>query len=160
MDFDNSTDTITPDAVGDAVITIAGTGGLKVPVGTTAERPADTLGLLRFNTTINNLEFNFGGGWSVAGGGESTVSGIAPVDFGTGNTDASVSVSSALILVGATPVVRILPGTTINNTLDDHLIEDLTCIAHSVVPGVGFTIYVKCNTLRAHGIYNITWSYT
>lgn len=69
MDFDNSTDTITPDAVGDAVITIAGTGGLKVPVGTTAERPADTLGLLRFNTTINNLEFNFGGGWSVAGGG-------------------------------------------------------------------------------------------
>ena len=37
-------------------LSMTGTGAIKVPVGTTAQRPAGQAGLLRFNTTNNQLE--------------------------------------------------------------------------------------------------------
>ena len=74
MDFDNSTETITPD-IG-TVITIGGAGGLVIPKGTTAERPADATALMRYNTETSTLEINSGSGWSSPGGG----GGGAPTD--------------------------------------------------------------------------------
>ena len=41
-----------------------GTGALSVPVGTTAQRPASpTVGMTRWNTTINSMEVYIGTGW-------------------------------------------------------------------------------------------------
>ena len=37
MDFDFTTETITPDVT--SILTIGGTGGVEISVGTTAERP-------------------------------------------------------------------------------------------------------------------------
>jgi hypothetical protein len=36
-------------------------------------------------------------------------------------------------------------------------VEDLHVVAGNVSAGVGFTIYAKCNTGFAHGIYNVAY---
>lgn len=84
--------------------------------------------------------------------------GSTTVDFGTGKTDVSVSVSAPSI--GTEKVEAwIIPATTASNTLDNHWVEDLQVIAGPANAGVGFTIYAKCRTGLAHGIYNIGWVY-
>lgn len=41
------------------------TGGSYLPVGTTAQRPSSpTAGMIRFNTTTNNVEVYNGSSWS------------------------------------------------------------------------------------------------
>jgi len=52
---------------GDGAFT--GTGGLKVPAGTTAERPTAATGVLRFNSTIGQFEGYNGSLWASVGGG-------------------------------------------------------------------------------------------
>jgi hypothetical protein len=59
MEINHDTDTITPDGT-DTVLTIGGLGGLVVPSGTTAQRPAATNGLLRFNTDTGALDIVVG----------------------------------------------------------------------------------------------------
>ncbi len=54
MDFDHSIDTITADVSTDP-IRIGGTGGVKIPSGTTAERVVED-GVVRKNTTTNKIE--------------------------------------------------------------------------------------------------------
>ena len=47
-----------------AQLDVAGTGALKVPVGTTAERPAiPQMGMIRFNATTNKYEGYNGSAW-------------------------------------------------------------------------------------------------
>lgn len=87
-----------------------------------------------------------------------TGKGTASVDFGTGAVDASVAVSVPGITTESVEA-WIVPVVTASNEIDNHLIEDLTVIAHSVSAGVGFMIYAKCNTLRAHGVYSIGYVY-
>jgi len=49
--------------------TSAGTSGMAVPNGTTAERPSSPVtGLLRYNSTIANYETYNGAQWVVVGG--------------------------------------------------------------------------------------------
>jgi len=56
MDFDFTTETITPDATG--ILTIAGAGGVEISVGTTGERPLLPIdGTIRYNTTDSKFEF-------------------------------------------------------------------------------------------------------
>jgi len=85
--------------------------------------------------------------------------GTTTVDFGTGNVDASATVSSPTITGSSLVEAWVLPATTASNTVDNHLVEDIEVIAHSVSNGVGFSIYCKCNTLKAHGVYNIGWAW-
>jgi hypothetical protein len=84
--------------------------------------------------------------------------GTTTVDFGTGKTDASVAVSEPSILAEKVEA-WIIPADTASNTLDNHWVEDLVVIAGPANSGVGFTIYAKCRTGFAHGIYNIGWVY-
>lgn len=42
---------------------LTGTGALALPTGATGQRPAGQAGLLRFNTTTNNLEYHNNSGW-------------------------------------------------------------------------------------------------
>ena len=46
-----------------------GTGALKVPVGTTGQRPTAATGQLRFNSTDGKLEVYTGSAWSAVGSG-------------------------------------------------------------------------------------------
>lgn len=52
---------------GDADFT--GTGAIKVPVGTTAQRPTPVTGDLRFNSTVSQFEGYNGTLWASVGGG-------------------------------------------------------------------------------------------
>lgn len=55
MDFDFTTETITPDATN--ILTIAGSGGLEIPIGTTAQRPVVPVdGTIRYNIELLTIE--------------------------------------------------------------------------------------------------------
>ncbi len=54
MDFDFTTETITPDT--GTTLTVSSTGALVLPVGTTAQRPAGSDGMLRYNSDEDILE--------------------------------------------------------------------------------------------------------
>lgn len=63
MDFDYTTETITPDNT--SILTIGGAGGIEVPFGTTAQRPGSPAnGLIRYNTDTGQLEGYFSNSWS------------------------------------------------------------------------------------------------
>jgi len=87
-----------------------------------------------------------------------TAKGTTTVDFGTGKTDVSVAVSAAGITTESVEA-WIVPATTASNTQDNHWVEDLQVVAGPANSGVGFTIYAKCRTGLAHGIYNVGWVY-
>ena len=51
-----------------AILDVGGTGSIKIPVGTTAERPGSPVnGMLRLNVTTGRLEY-YNGGWNSVGG--------------------------------------------------------------------------------------------
>lgn len=56
------------------ILSVVGTGGIQLPVGTTAQQPANSAGLIRYNSTTNGIEFNNGTSWSGAGGSVTSVS--------------------------------------------------------------------------------------
>ena len=66
------------------VLNIIGNGGIQLPAGPTANRPANSAGLLRYNTDTNGLEYNNGTVWNGAGG---TVTSVTV----SGSTGLSVS---------------------------------------------------------------------
>jgi hypothetical protein len=37
--------------------TFTGTGAIRLPIGTTAERPASTAGMIRYNSTLLQVEY-------------------------------------------------------------------------------------------------------
>jgi hypothetical protein len=49
--------------------TFSGTGALKVPSGTTAQRSTPSVGMIRHNTTLNSFEGYNNGSWGKLGGG-------------------------------------------------------------------------------------------
>lgn len=83
--------------------------------------------------------------------------GTTTIDFGTGSTDTSVAVSSAGITGGSLVEAWIFPSATASNTADNHWVEDMSVVAGNIQAGVGFTIYAKCNTGKAHGSYTVGW---
>jgi hypothetical protein len=52
-----------------ATLDVAGTGAVKVPVGTDAQRPTPATGQLRFNSTSGSFEGYDGSAWGSIGGG-------------------------------------------------------------------------------------------
>jgi hypothetical protein len=52
-----------------AYIDLAGTGGIKVPGGTTAQRPTAVVGQMRFNSELATFEGYNGAVWGAIGGG-------------------------------------------------------------------------------------------
>ena len=51
------------------IITLSGTGAIKVPSGTTAEQPTPVDGMIRFNSDTPAFEGYSLGAWSAIGGG-------------------------------------------------------------------------------------------
>jgi hypothetical protein len=52
-----------------STLDVSGTGAVKVPVGTTAQRPTAATGQLRFNSTAGSFEGYNGSAWGSIGGG-------------------------------------------------------------------------------------------
>jgi hypothetical protein len=50
-------------------LTFSGTGTIRLPNGTTAERPSPTAGMIRYNTTEASFEGYAAGAWGSIGGG-------------------------------------------------------------------------------------------
>jgi hypothetical protein len=50
-------------------LTFSGTGTIRLPNGTTAERPSPTAGMIRYNTTTSGFEGYAAGAWGSIGGG-------------------------------------------------------------------------------------------
>jgi hypothetical protein len=50
--------------------------GIRVGQGTTAERPANAAGLIRYNTTLSRLELNDGSAWANIGSGDGSVTSV------------------------------------------------------------------------------------
>jgi len=53
----------------DSTLTVASTDAIKVPTGTTTERPTGVNGYIRYNTTLNRFEGYANGAWGAIGGG-------------------------------------------------------------------------------------------
>ena len=113
MDFDFTTETITPDQSN--LLTIGGSGGLELPTGTTAQRPVSGLsnGAMRYNTDLNNIESYVNNAWVSTGSG-GTVTSVAA----TGGTGISVSGSpittSGTLTITNTGVTSNVAGTGIS----------------------------------------------
>lgn len=88
-----------------------------------------------------------------------TGSGTTQVDFGTGKADVSVFVSIPAITSGQLTDAWVFPDVTSNNTVDNHVVENLVVIAGKPVASSGFTIYVKCTQGLAYGVYNLAYVY-
>ena len=50
-------------------LSVTGTGSVKLPVGTTAQRPTAAIGKIRYNSTTASYEGYDGTGWAPLGGG-------------------------------------------------------------------------------------------
>jgi len=108
-----STERMKIDSSGD--ITMSGTGSLKIPSGTTAQRPSSpTVGMIRYNTSNSEVEGYIGSDWKsfsttfVASGGtetDATISGVtyrihAFTSSGTFQVTAGSSNIDVLIVAG------------------------------------------------------------
>jgi len=51
------------------IVTLSGTGAIKVPAGTTAQQPTPVNGMIRFNSDTVAFEGYKAGAWSAIGGG-------------------------------------------------------------------------------------------
>ena len=89
--------------------TIPGTGGIVIPVGTTAQRTASpTNGILRYNTTIAQFEAYTNSAWSVL----STAStGVTSIATGTGLTGGPIT-STGTISIANTAVTAAAYGSS------------------------------------------------
>jgi hypothetical protein len=88
------------------------------------------------------------------GSGTSASVGSSSVNFGGKSTDTTVSVSLPTITSDNRVQVWIDPIATVNNTVDNHWVDDLDVHAY-ITAGVGFTIRAKCRTGFAHGVYTV-----
>jgi len=100
--------TTTPPAGGTAgVLTILGTGGTTIQVGTNAQRPANTQGMIRYNTDVGGMEYNSGAGWVTfaVGGGSVTSVTVTTVSPGllvsAGTTQAITTSGTFALTLGA-----------------------------------------------------------
>lgn len=104
MDFDYTTETITPEIT--SILTIAGKGALELPSGLTSDQP--TLGVvagaIRWNTSNTWVEYYNGTVWSPFATGASAVTSIA----GTTNQITASAATGAVTL--STPSTFIAPG--------------------------------------------------
>jgi hypothetical protein len=103
---DNSTDTaMTIHSSGD--ITLASTGSIVVPVGTTAQRPANTAGSLRYNSTTGGFE-GYSTEWGSIGGSiDATHGSLTPTLSSTENNKIVISNYSSY----SNPTVSVFLGT-------------------------------------------------
>lgn len=87
---------------------IPGTGAMKLPLGTTGERPGGSNGQIRYNTTTNRYEGYQNGTWSTLGNGDGTVTSVSgtanQISVANGTTTPVVSIANDPVLPGNSSV--------------------------------------------------------
>ena len=87
---------------------IPGTGAMKLPLGTTGERPGGSNGQIRYNTTTNRYEGYQNGTWATLGNGDGTVTSVSgtanQISVANGTTTPVVSIASNPVLPGTSSV--------------------------------------------------------
>ena len=88
---------------------IPGTGAMKLPLGTTGERPGGSNGQIRYNTTTNRYEGYQNGTWATLGNGDGTVTSVSgtanQISVANGTTTPVVSIASNPTLPGTGAVI-------------------------------------------------------
>lgn len=145
----------------DAANTFTGIQAFSTPIAATSvSTMTATVGGGVPTPPNNTTTFLRGDGtFAIPPSGSSATTGSTTVNFGTGKTDVSISVADATIGAAQLVQARIFPKATATNTVDDHWVEDLEVLAGNVSAGVGFSIYAKCNTGRAHGTFTVAYAY-
>lgn len=100
-----------------AELTFSSTGAIKVPIGTSAQRPTGANGFLRYNTDLDRFEGYRETAWSAVGGG-ATGGGTDEVFLENGNTVNTSytittnknAVSAGDITIGSTATVTVPTG--------------------------------------------------
>lgn len=86
--------------------------------------------------------------------------GTATLDFGTGASDAKVTVTGQTGITGTMLVEAWLSGAaTSNNLADAGFVELMHIYAADIIAGTGFTIYGVVPFGRAFGQYTVNWVY-
>lgn len=87
-------------------------------------------------------------------------SGTSALNFGvSGDTNTSVNITGLMsILSNSLVEAWVFPTSTVNHSVDEHLVESFKVVAGNVVPGVGFTIYgiTQCPA-KIYGTWNVAW---
>jgi len=165
--------TLTGDATLSGNVTVAGnatfntTGAIKLPVGTTGQRPASPVqGQIRYNTTTSNTEIYKGTTWEAVGGGPFDASGgnqiIAPDAAGTTPTSATFTSANGSIVVVTSAGHSVYPGqvvriatsvtgysgdwTTVSTTTNTFTFVMTT----TAVPNSGSCTYLKAGNYKVH----------
>jgi len=144
---------------GTGLVTVTGTTGVGIPVGTTAQRPGSpTTGTLRFNSSTTQVEVYNGASWEEVG--ENIVSISSQTINGDGTTTAftlSQSATASSIIVSINGVIQVpttsytVSGTTLTMTeapsatdiLEVRFIANVTTVS-SITNANGQT-YVEAN---------------
>jgi len=96
-------------------------------------------------------------GTNGAGGG---AAGTTTITFGSRETSATTTITGqATILSGSVVNAFLAPALTTDNQPDNHWFDSFVVTAGNIVPGTGFTIYIKCTQGVAHGIFNVGWTW-
>lgn len=89
--------------------------------------------------------------------------GTAILDFGAfpGASDTSLTITGQATIAADSEVEAwVLPATTSDHSVDEHLVEELEVIAHTPVAGTGFTIFGRCTgrgDVRLYGKFTVGW---
>lgn len=155
MDFDYTNETITPDTTGS--INIGGTGAFGVPIGTTAQAPTSAAGLIRYDSSINQLTWCNASTWTVL----STGNAFKPSVLAATTANISTVSTTATTMTGTTVVFPAQDGITLslNSRL---LVKDQTTPAQNGVytlttVGVnGTTAWVLTRSIDADTIIKLS----
>lgn len=84
-------------------LSVTGTGSVKLPVGTTAQRPTAATGKIRYNSTLGSYEGYDGASWSSLGGGATGAGGdtVFNLNSPTVTTSYSLPAGKNAMSVGA-----------------------------------------------------------
>jgi hypothetical protein len=147
MDFDYTTETITPDST--TILTIGGTGALELPEGSTAQEPAGaSAGAIRYNTTVPQLEYYNGSAWLPFGGSVTSVQasgGTTGLTFSGG----PITTSGTLTLSGTLGAANGGTGATATPTNGQILVGNGTnFVVATLGTGTGISTTVGAGTLQ------------
>ena len=88
--------------------------------------------------------------------------GSTTATFGTypGTDYAAVVITGQSGIVSGSHVEAWLDPTqaaTADHSPDEHLASDIDVECESIVPGTGFTVYLRTRNLSQYGAYNVSW---
>ena len=141
MDFDFTTETITPDNT--EILTIGGFGALEIPSGTTLQQPISAIaGAIRWNTTTTQVEYYTGASWTTF---------VTSISGTTNQITSSASTGEVTLSV---PTTFIAPGSMQYTTQFGFSIENIsaTGVTQSTATLITRTVSIVDSASATYGV--------